>query len=72
MTTVTKDMTISDVLQIDVDSAMVFFEAGMHCVGCPSAAGETIEEASAVHGIDPGDLVDKLNKYFEEKETVNK
>lgn len=66
-TAVTKDMTISEVLQKDMDSAMVFFEAGMHCVGCPSAAGETIEEASEVHGIDADDLVDKLNKYFENK-----
>jgi hybrid cluster-associated redox disulfide protein len=66
-TTITKDMTISEVLQKDMDSAMVFFEAGMHCVGCPSAAGETIEEASEVHGIDAEDLVSKLNKYFENK-----
>lgn len=66
-TTVTKDMTISEVLQKDMDSAMVFFEAGMHCVGCPSAAGETIEEASEVHGLDADDLVDKLNKFFENK-----
>lgn len=66
-TTITKDMTISEVLQKDMDSAMVFFEAGMHCVGCPSAAGETIEEASEVHGIDAADLVDKLNKFFENK-----
>ncbi len=66
-TTITKDMTISEVLQKDMDSAMVFFEAGMHCVGCPSAAGETIEEASEVHGLNADDLVDKLNKYFENK-----
>lgn len=66
-TIITKDMTISEVLQKDMDSAMVFFEAGMHCVGCPSAAGETIEEASEVHGIDAEDLVSKLNKYFENK-----
>lgn len=67
METITKDMTIAEVLQKDIDSAMVFMEAGMHCVGCPSAAGESIEEASAVHGIDSDDLVDKLNKYFEGK-----
>jgi hybrid cluster-associated redox disulfide protein len=64
---VTKDMTISEVLDMDMDSAMVFFEAGMHCVGCPSASGETIEEASEVHGLNADDLVDKLNKYFEKK-----
>jgi hybrid cluster-associated redox disulfide protein len=67
MATVTKDMTISEVLAMDMDSAMVFFEAGMHCVGCPSAAGESIEQASEVHGIDADDLVNKLNKYFENK-----
>ena len=66
-TTVTKDMTIAEVLQKDMDSAMVFFEAGMHCVGCPSASGESIEEASEVHGINADDLVDKLNKFFENK-----
>jgi hybrid cluster-associated redox disulfide protein len=67
MANVTKDMTISEVLEMDMDSAMVFLEAGMHCIGCPSAAGETIEEASEVHGIDTDELVVKLNKYFENK-----
>lgn len=68
METITKEMTIAQVLEKDMDSAMVFLEAGMHCVGCPSAAGESIEEASAVHGIDADGLVDKLNKYFEQKQ----
>ena len=67
MAPVTKDMTIAQVLEMDTDSAMVFLEAGMHCIGCPSAAGESIEEASVVHGIDADDLVNKLNKYFENK-----
>jgi len=67
MARITKDMTISQVLNMDIDSAAVFLEAGMHCIGCPSAAGETIEEASEVHGIDADGLVDKLNKFFENK-----
>ena len=67
METITKQMTIAEVLEKDIDSAMVFMEAGMHCVGCPSASGESIEEASAVHGINADELVDKLNKYFEGK-----
>ncbi len=66
MATVTKDMTISEVLQKDIDSAIVFMEAGMHCIGCPSASGESIEEASMVHGINADELVEKLNKYFDE------
>jgi hybrid cluster-associated redox disulfide protein len=67
MAKITKDMTIAEVLAMDNDSAMVFFESGMHCVGCPASSGESIEEASEVHGIDADALVNKLNDYFENK-----
>ena len=67
MEKITKDMTISQVLSMDTGCAPVFFEVGMHCIGCPSAAGETLEEACLVHGIAVDDLLDKLNKYFEKK-----
>lgn len=67
MAQVTKDMTISQVLNMDTDTAAIFLEAGMHCIGCPSAAGETIEEASEVHGIDTEVLVNNLNKYLSNK-----
>ena len=39
----------------------------MHCIGCPSAQGESLEEACAVHGIDADDLESKLNEYLEAK-----
>ena len=67
MAQITKDMTISQVLSMDTGCAPVFFAAGMHCIGCPSAAGETLEEACLVHGISVDDLVSQLNKYFENK-----
>lgn len=67
MTKITKDMTISQLLMIDRGSAEVLMEAGMHCIGCPASAGESLEEACAVHGIEVNDLVDKLNAYFENK-----
>lgn len=35
---------------------------GMFCGGCPMARRETIEEGAFVHGIDPDELVEKLNK----------
>ena len=59
---ITKDTIIADVLKVAPDSAPLFFEIGMHCLGCPSASGESIEEACAVHGVDAQELVDKLNK----------
>ena len=67
MATVNKDMTIGDLLTMDRGCAVVLMEAGMHCVGCPASAGESIEEAAAVHGFDVNELVDKLNAYFENK-----
>jgi hybrid cluster-associated redox disulfide protein len=64
MSNITKDMTIKQVIDIDIECAPVFFDFGMHCIGCPSASGETLEQASAVHGVNVDDLVKKLNEYF--------
>ena len=67
MASVTKDTIIIDVLRLDEGTAPFFFEIGMHCLGCPSASGETIEEACAVHGVDADELVAKLNDYLKDK-----
>lgn len=64
---VTKDTLIGDILDEDFDVAPYFLEMGMHCLGCPSARGESIEEACMVHGVEPDELVEKLNEYFEKK-----
>lgn len=67
MTQVSKDMIIYDILQIDSNLAPVLMGAGMHCVGCPSAQGESLEEAAMVHGLDADKLVDALNEYLTAK-----
>jgi len=67
MATITKDMTIGQLLMLDSGCGVVLMEAGMHCVGCPASAGETLEEAAAVHGFNVDVLVDKLNAYFQNK-----
>ncbi len=60
---ITKDTIIGDILDADAEAAApFFFEMGMHCLGCPSARGESVAEACAVHGADPDALVEKLNK----------
>lgn len=56
-----KNMTIREALEINPKSAEVFMSFGMHCIGCPSATGETIEQASMVHGINVDLLLEKLN-----------
>ena len=62
---ITKDTIIGDVLKIDRELAPFFLEIGMHCLGCPSAQAETLEEAAMVHGLDAEDLVDKINAFLQ-------
>ncbi len=62
--TVTKEMTIGEVLQVNMDIAPILMEIGMHCLGCPSAQGESLEEAAMVHGIDADLLVEKINAFL--------
>lgn len=64
MATITKDMIIGDILDLDSSTAPFFLEMGMHCLGCPSARGETLEQACAVHGIDADEMVEKINQHL--------
>ena len=61
MAQVSKDMTIGEVLAMNPEVAPILMEIGMHCLGCPSAQMETLEEAAMVHGIDADLLVEKIN-----------
>ena len=62
--TVSKDMIIADILRVDEGLIGVLMDAGMHCVGCPSAQGESLEEAALVHGLNPDVVVNELNEYL--------
>ena len=64
MVQVTKDMFIKDVLEVDRELAAILLGHGMRCVGCPSAASETLEEAAAVHGLDPDELLEEMNSFL--------
>lgn len=64
---VTKETLIGDVLDHDSSTAEFFLQMGMHCLGCPSARGESIEQACMVHGVDPDGLVQKLQDHFQVK-----
>lgn len=61
MAGITKDMTIGEILRANPDVAPVLMAAGMHCLGCPSAQGETLEEAAIVHGLDVDDLMKQID-----------
>lgn len=67
---INKDMTIGEIIRIDQGVIPILMETGMHCFGCPSAQGETLEEAAQVHMMDENDLsslVGKINAYLAAK-----
>ena len=57
-----KSTIIGDILDIAPQAAPLFFAIGMHCLGCPSSRGETVEEACAVHGVDVDKLLAVVNE----------
>ena len=64
---VNKKMSIGEVLRMDGDTAAIFMSFGMHCLGCPCATAELIEDACAVHGANADELVEKLNEFLNSK-----
>ena len=68
--TIEKDTIIGEVLDIAPQSAPLFLAIGMHCLGCPSSRGETVEETCMVHGIDCDAFLAQLNRFLEASEAA--
>ena len=65
---ITKETTMGQMLEYDMGIAYVLMQCGMHCVGCPSSIGESLEEACAVHGIDPDAVMAEIQNYLASRE----
>ena len=65
--TVTKNTLIGDLLANDMNTARFLFEMGMHCVGCPSSIGESLEEACMVHGLNADEVLADIQAYLADK-----
>ena len=61
---ISKDMLIGELVRMDDLIPQMLMGAGMHCLGCPSAQAESLEEACMVHGIDCDVLVSKMNEVL--------
>lgn len=68
MQTVNKSMIIRDVLQLDPGTARIMMGYGLHCLGCPHATSESLEEAGGVHGVNVDEMVEKLNEYLAQQQ----
>ena len=64
MAQITKDTIIGDILDIAPETAPICMSIGMHCLGCPSSRGETVEQACMVHGVDVNELLAQVNKLI--------
>ncbi|MGX8715831.1 MAG: DUF1858 domain-containing protein [Lachnospiraceae bacterium] len=64
---INKEILIGELIDIDPGIIAILMSAGMHCVGCPSSAMESLEEAAMVHGMDVDPLVAMINKYLATK-----
>ena len=62
---ITKNTTIGELLQMDPEIGNVLTSIGMHCLGCPSAQRETLEQAADVQGLDADDLVEDIKGFME-------
>lgn len=64
---VSKDMLIGELVRLDEGIAPILMRVGMHCLGCPSAQMESLEEACMVHGLDVDTVVSAINEYLANK-----
>ena len=64
---INRETIISEILTNFPEAMPKFQELGMHCLGCPSARGETVAQACEVHGADADELVRKINEYLAAK-----
>ena len=68
--TITKDMSIGQVVSNYPDTVPVFLRHGLMCVGCAAARFENIEQGAAAHGIDADALIKDLNQAVETEATT--
>ncbi len=61
MVTITKDMSIGEVVQKYPQTIEVFLRHGLMCFGCAIARFENIEQGATAHGIAVEPLIQDLN-----------
>ena len=65
---ITKETTMGEMLRYDIGIANILVQCGMHCVGCPSSIGESLELACQVHGLDVDEVLASIQEYLADKE----
>lgn len=65
--TITKEMTIGEIVQSYPQTVRVFLSHGLMCIGCAAARFESLQQGALAHGSDADALVKDLNGVVEAK-----
>ena len=65
---ISKSMTFQEIMEKHPELAETLFQKGMHCIGCPAAMQETLEQGSLVHGLNPDKIEKELNEKLKKEE----
>jgi len=71
MDSITKEMTIGEVVEKYPQSVEVFLRHGLMCFGCAVARFENVAQGAMAHGIDVDALMKDLNAAVAAPETSN-
>ena len=58
---VTGKTLIGEIVMQHPEAVDVLMSIGMHCLGCPASQMESLEDACAVHGVDPAAVAEAIN-----------
>ena len=60
-------MSFSEIIKKHPEATEILMEKGMHCIGCPMAQMETLEQGAKAHGLNPDEIVKELNEKLNKK-----
>lgn len=61
-------MTFAEVMKENPKAAKLLIESGLHCIGCPMAAQETLEDGCLAHGLSKKEIDSLVKRINEGKE----
>ena len=67
ITVVNRKTLIGEIVNQYPETAEVLLGIGMHCLGCPASQAESLEDACAVHGVDPESVIKAINDKIAER-----
>lgn len=62
---ITKKMSFAEIIEKHPEAVEILMNKGMHCMGCPMAQMESLEDGAKAHGLDVDEIVKELNEKID-------